>query len=321
MARIADRLDPDSLEQGLSTLLNNLRIAGLPVYPRDIERINQACRLAPPTHRQGFLTLIQCTLATNPKEQDVVAEQFDLWWRRTASWVEGIENPETFLIQSGETIEKETGKLGRPGKKTRSTIPRKSAAERWRQNRTKRPGLSIPLRKWRKWWRHRWLMILSSALFCLAMVAVFSYFWSEGQETPISPPEPASIQKPLTADPAFKPVDQYYAWAPEKIEVTQRDQSLPLLLSVLLAGVPLGFWVVYRYRRSTTRPPEAVVPWQGPSWRPLLPEYQQVSLLQPDELRRSAWAVERFSAEQPTRRLDIGRTVAATCREGGIPVL
>ncbi len=58
----------------------------------------------------------------------------------------------------------------------------------------------------------------------------------------------------------------------------------------------------------------------GPSWLPLSPlDSIGPELLSRDDLRAAVWGVERFVSEDETHRVDMGQTVAATARAGGLP--
>ena len=321
MPQTTDHLDPDRLQADLGGLLTNLRLAGLPVYQRDIGRLFQACQLGPPTHRSGFYSLLKCTLAKKPSEERILAEQFDLWWAATADWINELEqtdDPTTTAVDEYGHKQKRT--LSSPIEQRSPAKSKQTAAQRWRNRKQKKPRYTLPWRQWIKWWRKHGIAMLLTLLCVTAIASVFWYF-KPIPEQPIKPAPTGNIEKPISIQSEFKPVSEYYTWVPEKIEVLERDYWLPILLSLLLASLPLAVLIRRRYKHRSSSPPAAREQWQGPSWRPLLPQHQERRLLQPDELRRGAWAVERFIAAQPTRNLDVPRTVAATCKQGGIPVL
>lgn len=228
------RLDPDRLQADLGGLLTNLRLAGLPVYQRDIGRLFQACRLGPPTHRSGFYTLLKCTLAKKPSEERILAEQFDLWWAATADWISELEQANDPTMAAIDKFGgKQKGTLSSPIEQRSSAKSKQTAAQRWRNRKRKRPGYTLPWRRWIKWWqKHAIAMLLT--LFCATAIASVFWYFKSIPEQPIKAAQTSKIEKPISIQAEFKPAAEYYTWEPENIEVLERDYWLPILLPYCL---------------------------------------------------------------------------------------
>ena len=123
----------------------------------------------------------------------------------------------------------------------------------------------------------------------------------------------------------MEPTEQFWTWIPE-FNVTTPEPPLidPVWLTLALALLSLGggAFLWWRYNRRIDIPPAEESPGPGPAWLPLFaPEPIGPELLNRDELRAAVWGVERFVSEDETHRVDVGNTVAATAKAGGLPTI
>jgi formylglycine-generating enzyme required for sulfatase activity len=104
-------------------------------------------------------------------------------------------------------------------------------------------------------------------------------------------------------------------WRP----IPMHDGVFLLLGSAIWAST---YWLWRAYQQRNAPPDAAPFDPTGPAWQPLpaLPALG-VACLTPEDLRQMIWSIGRFVSEDRTRRLDLGRTVQATARTGGLPVL
>jgi hypothetical protein len=119
-----------------------------------------------------------------------------------------------------------------------------------------------------------------------------------------------------------QPTPHYWTWVP-KIEKPDTVTS-PFwpLLGFGLATLGLTGWLWRRYHHAVRLPQGLSTPAPGPDWLPLLPpEATGPELLSAEQVRNATWSVGRFISEEYTPKLDLPRTVAATARAGGIPIL
>jgi formylglycine-generating enzyme required for sulfatase activity len=119
-----------------------------------------------------------------------------------------------------------------------------------------------------------------------------------------------------------QPTPHFWTWVPqiEKPEVV--TSPFWPLLGFGLATLGLTGWVWRRYQHAVRLPQGLSTPAPGPDWLPLLPpESTGPELLSAEEVRNAVWSVGRFISEEYTPKLDLPRTVAATVRAGGIPIL
>ena len=115
---------------------------------------------------------------------------------------------------------------------------------------------------------------------------------------------------------------QYSDWRFDRVAVTSHE---PIFSRSLLAVIVLGclggafiLWLLEARRRRSL--PIQFVRGSGVGWRPLPLEHGgEARLLLPSKaLKTAVWAVEHFVSEEPTRDLDVPRTVHATSRAAGI---
>ncbi|HYN22730.1 MAG TPA: hypothetical protein VE078_17350 [Thermoanaerobaculia bacterium] len=93
----------------------------------------------------------------------------------------------------------------------------------------------------------------------------------------------------------------------------------PLALGAVAASTALGLWLALRHRRWL--PQRAPLPERKGPPRIFLspPESPEPRLLEARQQEALVWGIGRFTAEEPSPRVDLPASVRATARAGGLP--
>ncbi|MGE3541778.1 MAG: SUMF1/EgtB/PvdO family nonheme iron enzyme [Candidatus Tectimicrobiota bacterium] len=280
----------------LGDLFAALRLSGVPVGPREVDRLRQVFALAPSLDRQELHSLLSALLVKTPAQRQMFAALFADWCpEREADWPAEVEQTPPPLPEPEPEPAPPLAPDSLP-----APAPRSSARRR----------LPLPV----------WLLLSGVALLaCLLWVV---------RPRPVlvtPPPEPEEVSVPLPPAPASQPADlpatpveRVWFWqahvkpftVPRRL--TARELAvlggLPVALA-LLVGARYG----YRFRDLTPLPPAG-----GYGWQPLPPPGRDdTALLSAPERRQLVWQIDHFLADEVTRRLDLPRTVAATAGAAG----
>jgi formylglycine-generating enzyme required for sulfatase activity len=284
--------DPAAIP-GLDGLLARLRSAGIAVGPEEWVRLYHTLTLEPPHTRAEWQARLSCLLAKDLPQQDVLEQVFEPWWQTVERQLADLEH-----------------KAGKVSRKTpEGQVPSGASGVPEDTETEKETGAGPPARRW------GWL---GAAGLAVATGLLWWWLHSTPPEVLVEPPPTVPLPQSDVEIP-FQPAKQAWYWAPE-IEVVSPQPFWRLVLPTLAVPMLLGL-LGWRFRRLRSPPPPAEARRAGPAWRPLLPPLASETLLSPADLQLAALGVEHFLSETPTRQLDAAATVAATCREGGIPVV
>ncbi|HOW60952.1 MAG TPA: formylglycine-generating enzyme family protein [Candidatus Contendobacter sp.] len=280
----------------LGDFLAALRLNGVPVGPGEIERLRHLFARQPRLDRAGLKTLLGALLIKTPAQRQTFEGLFAAWCPdHEADWPEPAERP---------TVEPSRPEPSRPGEKAPSVF--------------EPPPLPPPPRF------PKWLPLALAGLLMLATA-----IWALWPPTPVpvtelSEPSAQPIPTPPSADPDLpdQPVNAVWSWRineikPESVRIPNRLGPLPLTLLGALA-VGLSAWLWRRYRRRFPVTQAKLQPYRGFGWQPLPPPPRDDGALIDARTRRQlVWNIERFVADDPTRRLNLTKTVDQTARAGG----
>ncbi len=218
---------------------------------------------------------------------------FDDWYREMQS-----ESTDSFLL---------TLKGKRTGKRT--------LASRTQKTRSTTTETSIRRRHW----------LLGGAVAAMLLIGLAILF-SPPQKIPT--PGPKDGESPATKTTELRPLPErtdYQTWMPEiQIEQVAPDWTgwPALLLGLLALATTVGLWLKLSGRtwlpETRLGPPH---PGGPPQHFLRVPDASAFALLDKTQEEGIVWGIGRFVAEEPTRRLDLPATVAATARKGGLPML
>ena len=289
---------------GLPALLRALPGLRVPVLPRDYARIEQVFpsgRTLPWTEARALLADL---LTKNPEQHQNVAEAFQRFIPPLAAEVRHRQPPPggKTAASIGETA---TGPPSR--QETRQALP--DAIES-----------AEPPRSW---------ILPATGLILLLLISAGLWFY--GSSDNLEPGEPR--EEPARTGSEHRqpgqlpsdPLPRFHAWVPvvQLADDPTGDPLWPLAL-LLLSGILGVGWLWQRLRdlqQPVGRLPRQQLRTGGqrvPAWRS--DQWQLPQVLDPAQRRAIVWGLQRFAAEQATRRLDSGATVAASAR-AGIPHL
>ncbi|HPE71873.1 MAG TPA: formylglycine-generating enzyme family protein [Candidatus Competibacter sp.] len=292
----------------LGDFLAALRLNGVPVGPGEIERLRHLLEpeylpldrenLKTPKglhlDRAGLKTLLGALLIKTPAQRQTFEGLFAAWCPdHEADWPEPAERP---------TAEPSRPEPPQPGETAPSvfelpTLPEPSRFVQW-----------LPLAL-------AGLLALATAIWALWPSAPIT----ESQELPTQP-----IPTPPSADPELpdQPVNAVWSWrideiTPESVRTPNRLGPVPLALLGATA-LTLALGMRWRYRRRFRVIRAKPQPYRGFGWQPLPPPRRDDGALIDTRTRRQlVWNIERFVADDPTRRLNLAKTVDETARAGG----
>ena len=281
----------------LGDFLAALRLNGVPVGPGEIERLRHLFARQPRLDRAGLKTLLGALLIKTPAQRQAFEGLFAAWCPdHDADWPE----PPTATTEPPSPTPSLVGETG-PSVFEPPTPPEPSRFPKW-------------------------LLALAGLL-----VALLIFLWpsplsdpplwpkkGSGSEIPIKP------LPPYRADPELpdQPVNAVWSWRideikPESVRIPNRLGPLPLaLLGTLAVGLSVWLWRRYRRRFPVIKPQPQL--YRGFGWQPLPPPARDDgALIDARPRRQLVWNIERFVADDPTRRLNLARTVDQTARSGG----
>jgi len=273
---------------GLDAFLTALRADGVPVDPLAVTRLQHAFRLEPALNRVSLKHLLACTLLKDSKHRAIFEALFEEWCPDEPFAVaeEAVaETIEPVVQLPAEPVKPVVSPAHSPLVLPTATQPTESprAVSTPARSPPREPRVSLAA------WLRRWVRFRLPAPFIswrlLAVIAVCGLA--------LSLPWKSSA------------VEYRWLWAS---------------LALIAWSSALFFWWTYQNR---ARLPEAApAPRGGPAWAPLSALASQgPALLDAEQVRTLVWGVGRFVSEDLTRRLDLERTVAATARSGGVPIV
>lgn len=267
----------------LNSLLSALREAGLHVGAIEVLRLREVFARAP-ARADGVTrlkSLLRAVLVKRPEDRAILDRVYDAW----------LGQVEAHLTPVVET------------------------------SRPEPPPPKEPT------WRGAWLWGLAAVILLMGALAGI-WHWPEpppppvpkaSPGTPASPPEEST--RPLTLDELRRRILSVQVPILTVVSPQSRWTGWPAFaLGALALLVSAGLWFALGQRRWFPEPAPRPSR-QGPPRVLLSSEAPQYVLLDPEQQEALAWGIERFVAEEPTRRLDIPATVRATARAGGIPAL
>ncbi|MBL8398183.1 MAG: hypothetical protein JNL84_08580, partial [Candidatus Accumulibacter sp.] len=281
----------------LGDFLAALRVGGVPVGPGEIERLRHLFAHQPSLDRGGLKTLLAALLVKTPAQRQTFDDLFAAWCPDSdADW---------------QAVEPAPGEASAP-----SPPP---AGER--EGSLFAPPDPPPSEFWKR--------ALAAGAALLVLVALLWSLWPPRQpEIPAAraptvvpePPPPSAAN--LDPDLPDQPVATFWTWridelSPTAIRLPQRLGPGPLaLLAVGALGLALALWLRYRRRYPVIVAREHA--YRGFGWQPLPPPARDDGALIDVRARRQlVWSIERFIADDPTRRLDLAKTVDESARAGG----
>ncbi len=280
----------------LGDLLAALRLNGVPVGPGEIERLRHLFACQPYLERAGLKTLLAALLVKTPAQTQTFEGLFAAWCPdHEADW---------------------------PAAGNATTAS--SAAAPQRGGDSERPDFAPPPPPPDLIQR---LLVICAGLPLLA--ALIWSLWPPSQPLPMKLPEVLSAP---TASPPCKPnqdpklpdqpVNAVWTWRIDDVQsasmrVPQRLGPLPLALLGVIALV-LALALCWRYRQRFPIIKAREQAYRGFGWQALPPPARDDGALIDARARRQlVWNIERFVADDPTRRLNLRRTVEQTARAGG----
>lgn len=280
----------------LGDFLAALRLNGVPVGPGEIERLRHLFACQPRLDRAGLKTLLGALLIKTPAQRQAFEGLFSAWCPdHEADWPEPAER---------STVEPSRPEPPQAGEVAPSVF--------------ESPPPPLPPRF------PKWLPLALAGLLMLATA-----IWALWPPTPADvtrPPKPST--EPITTQPSEdpelpdQPVDAVWSWRideikPESVRIPNRLGPVPLaLLGALALALAAGLGWRYRRRFPVIEPKSQ--PYRGFGWQPLPPPPRDDGALIDARARRQlVWNIERFVADDPTRRLNLARTVDQTAQSGG----
>jgi hypothetical protein len=294
-------MPPDASDRlaGLGDFLAALRLNGVPVGPGEIERLRHLFACSPCLDRAGLRSLLAALLVKTPAQRQTFDGLFAAWCPdHDADWP--TDEPAN-------------------ARSPAATAPDARQRERDRSPFAP-PRPPPPPDLWKR------LLAIGAAL--LLLVALAWSLWPPDPPADVRirelsvRPEPPAGQPNLDPELPDQPVERFWTWRiddlpPAAIRVPNRLGPLPLALLGVLA-LALALALRWRYRREfplITATPQA---YRGFGWQPLPPPPRDDGALIDARARRQlVWNIERFVADDPTRRLDLPRTVEQSARAGG----
>lgn len=280
----------------LGDFLAALRLNGVPVGPGEIERLRHLFARQPRLDRAGLKTLLGALLIKTPAQRQTFEGLFAAWCPdHEADWPEPAEHS-TAAPPRPEPL--------RPGETAPSAFepPPSPSPSRFVQ----------------------WLPLALAGLLALA-TAIWA-LWPPPPVRVIEPPElptqPIPTSPSTDPDLPDQPVNAVWSWRldeikPESVRIPNRLGPWPLtVLGVIAVALAGGLW--WRYRQRFPVIQAKPQPYRGFGWQPLPPPPRDDGALIDARARRQlVWNIERFVADDPTRRLNLAKTVDQTARAGG----
>ena len=285
----------------LGDFLTALQVNGIPVGPGDIDRLRQLFALEPTLDRDGLKALLSALLVKHPEQHRVFENLFANWCPdREADWPEDV-----VALASGRD---------RADSAPRGALPQPAAQEP--------EDMTEPEPAWSRL-AVRGIPVVIGLLLCLLII------WHLLPERIVIPPTPIERLEPAKppqdtvttpTDLPATPAEQVWFWRAavdvKGIHTPWRIGPAELVLLGLAALVTAG--AMWRRYRQRLRPLPSLPPAYGHGWQPLLPPAGHDSaLIDAREQRQLVWNIEHFISDDPSRRLDLKRTVDATARSGG----
>ena len=282
----------------LGDFLAALRVSGVPVGPGEIERLRHLFARQPGLDRAGLQALLAALLVKTPAQRQTFDGLFAIWCPDCdADW-----SP----VERASAAAPATPQRAANEPEVRPFAP---------------PPPPPPPDIWQR------LLLAATAL--LLLVALLWASWPPRQPEKIATPaiavagtSPPKSQSDIDPDLPDQPVVTFWSWRiadlpPSAIRLPQRLGAGPLaLLGAGALGLALALWVRYRRRYPVivARPHS----YRGFGWQPLPPPARDDGALIDVRARRQlVWNIERFVADDPTRRLDLAKTVDESARAGG----
>ncbi|MCP5197233.1 MAG: formylglycine-generating enzyme family protein [Gammaproteobacteria bacterium] len=279
----------------LGDFLAALRLNGVPVGPGEIERLRHLFARQPCLDRTGLKTLLGALLVKTPAQRRTFEGLFTAWCPdHEADW------PEPRIV----TME--------------TPLPSRSPVDETTLS-SSESTTSTPLKSFSKW-----LLFGIAGLLALAVL-----IWALWPPTPVRvtellEPPTQPIPTPPSDDPELpdQPVNAVWSWRidkidPESVRVPNRLGPLPLALLGATA-LTLSLGLGWRYRRRFPVIAPQPQPYRGFGWQPLPPPARDDgALIDARTCRQLVWNIERFIADDPTRRLNLVKTVDQTAQAGG----
>ncbi len=287
---------PDRLA-GLDDFLATLRLNGLPIGPGEIERLRHLFAREPSLDRAGLKALLSALLVKTPAQRQTFEVLFAAWCPdHEADWP--AEPPPSI------------------------TAPSSGAAPPPRPGESVEPTVEPPPES------RRFLYWLPGALVGALALAVL--LWqlltpteSIEQKPPVeNTPPPSPTGENSDPDLPDQPVNTVWFWRTDAVTpaaVRTPNRLGPALLALLGAtALTLALTLAWRYWRRFPVIKPAPARYRGAGWQPLPPPPRDDSALIDARSRRQlVWNIERFIADDPTRRLNLSRTVNETAQAGG----
>ena len=277
----------------LESLLLALREAGLPVGVAEIGQLRQVFSLQP----------------------DVAGDELDQTRRRLKVWLRAL------LVKSPQdraTFERICDRwLARAEQDLQfRTLPESPPAPSLPTS--SRPQPPIPERDRRGWQA-------AAALLALVSVLVVAWLYQPKLPTPpVTQPPVVESQPPPTTPPKTPAEIRQRTFSSPVATLTVVPSPaiwtgwFPLVLGGLALAGAGGLWRYQRRRSWLPEPATAPIREGPPRVFPQPPPLSGPQLLDARQQESLVWGIGRFIAEEPSRKLDLSATVAATARRGGL---
>lgn len=279
----------------LESLLLDLREVGLPVGVAEIDRLRQVFALQPDVAggepdqtRRRLRVWLRALLVKSPQDRAAFERIYDRWLARAEQDVQFRTRPES-------------PSASRPSS---PSLPP--------------PRSPVVERDWRGWQA-------AASILVLVTILVVAWLTMPPVSQLTTPAHVAEEQTPLPQPPPKTPAEirqRGFSGPVATLTVVPAPATwtgwLPLGLGglALIVAGGLGF---YQWRRSWL-PEPAVVPLREgpPRVFPQPPPLSGPQLLDARQQESLVWGIGRFVAEEPSHKLDLAATVAATARRGGL---
>ncbi|HOL63734.1 MAG TPA: hypothetical protein PLB97_00140 [Accumulibacter sp.] len=280
----------------LGDFLAALHVNGVAVGPGEIESLRHLFSRQPVLDRAGLQALLAALLVKTPAQRQTFDGLFAAWCPDCdADWPPA--GPESESASASTPTPAANAPAEQP-----YAPPKPPAPDLW----------------------PRWRLIAAALLLFGALLwAVWPPRAPEVIVPPAPPVEPMQ-ERAADSDPDLpdQPAARYWIWRidelpPAAIRPPQRLGAGPLaVLGLVALALALALWRRYRRRYPTIVAPE--MPYRGFGWQPLPPPARDDGALIDARARRQlVWNVERFVADDPTRRLDLTKTVDESARAVG----
>ncbi|MCC2868225.1 MAG: formylglycine-generating enzyme family protein [Candidatus Accumulibacter phosphatis] len=280
----------------LGDFLAALRHNGVPVGPGEIERLRHLFTRQPRLDHAGLKALLAALLVKTPAQRKTFEGLFAAWCPdQEADWPE----PEQTAASS-------------------STPP--PATDDGARSPFEPPPKTPPPDRIRR--------LLFASVGLLLVACLIWSLWppqtvpQEAETLPVVPAAFGPNQPNQDPDLPDQPVKAFWSWriddvAPASIRLPNRLGPLALTLLGAIA-LALALFLRWRYRQRFPIIQATPQAYRGFGWQPLPPPARDDGALIDARARRQlVWNIERFVADDPTRRLDLPRTVEHSARAAG----